>query len=93
MSTTGIKIGRFIGRTGAYALEGVVRIAEGSGRFGADVLTGVEEGYDEQRVKLLAQREAAKARRDALLAAGPSMIDLTAAAKLAKARPLARATP
>ena len=92
MSTTGIKLGRFIGRTGAYALEGVVRIAEGSGRFGADVLTGVEEGYEEQRVKLLAQRAAAAAKRDALLAAGPTPVTSTpASTKPAKAGTLARA--
>lgn len=67
--TVGVVIGRGIGRLGAYALEGAVRSAQGAGRFGADIVTGAETGYAEQREVLLTSRAKLALDREAKKAA------------------------
>lgn len=65
----GIKVGRAIGAGAALAVEGAVRGANGLGRFGADVVTGTEQGYAERSAQLRITRAAKDAARKAALAA------------------------
>lgn len=65
----GNKLGRAIGATGALLVEGSVRGASGLGRFGADVVAGAEEGYDEKRAALLITRAANEVKRKAAMEA------------------------
>jgi hypothetical protein len=78
----GIKLGRAIGTVGALTAHGVVAGFEGLGEFGGNVVTGIEEGYDEksaylalpvdQRRALKAEAQALKAQRAAPIGAAPS---------------------
>jgi hypothetical protein len=65
----GIKVGRAIGAGAALVVEGSVRGATGLGRFGNDVVTGAEQGYEERSAQLRITREAARVKREAQLAA------------------------
>ena len=44
-STIGRSIGAAIGKGAAYTAHGAIRAAQGTGRFGQDVLAGTTEGY------------------------------------------------
>lgn len=61
----GIKVGRFVGAAGAYAVEGAVRGAVGLGGFAQDVATGAELGYTEKHAELLVERAVKDAAREA----------------------------
>lgn len=57
-------IGSLIGKGAAYGVHGTVRLAVGTGRFGADVVAGATTGYVDKaeelravRMQLAAQRE------------------------------------
>lgn len=65
----GIKVGRFIGAAGAYAVEGAVRGATGLGGFAQEVAQGAEAGYVDKREALLIDRAERDAKREALKAA------------------------
>ena len=58
MATIGTVLGRGVGKLGALAVEGVVRGAQGAGRFGEDFIAGAEDGYTTKAAALLVTREA-----------------------------------
>lgn len=65
----GNKLGRGLGTLGALAVEGAVRGASAAGQFGADVVEGTQQGYEEKHAALQITRAQAKAQREAGLAA------------------------
>ncbi|MDM0116911.1 hypothetical protein QTI66_32815 [Variovorax sp. J22R133] len=63
-STIGGKLGVAIGKSAAYAAHGALRCAQGTGRFGQDLIEGTTDGYTakaaelaKHRAKLLAERQ------------------------------------
>jgi len=60
----GNKVGRALGTGAALVVEGSIRGAQSLGSFGADVVTGAEQGYLLKSVELKAHREAAIIARD-----------------------------
>lgn len=63
-NTIGATIGSLIGKSAAYGVHGALRVAVGTGRFGADVVGGATAGYVDKaeelravRMQLAAQRE------------------------------------
>lgn len=63
-NTIGATLGSFVGKTAAYGVHGALRVAVGTGRFGADVVGGAVAGYADKaeelravRMQLAAQRE------------------------------------
>ena len=61
----GNTLGRGIGKLGALTVEGAVRGASAAGQFGADVVEGAQQGYDEKHAALLISREQRKVEREA----------------------------
>ena len=49
-------IGSLIGKGAAYGVHGTVRLAVGTGRFGADVVAGASTGYTSKAAELAAAR-------------------------------------
>lgn len=86
-ASIGIKLGRGLGKVGALAVEGVFLTATSAGKFGADVVTGVETGYAEKREQLVERRIASAKKRSADLA------EALAAHKLAMEPAVEPATP
>ena len=72
-SSIGIKLGRGLGKIGALAVEGAFLTATSAGKFGADVVTGVETGYVETREQLVERRIASAKKRSEDLAAALAM--------------------
>ena len=64
----GIKLGRAIGTTAAYAGHLTVVAATKSGSFVQDVATGAQLGYDERSAELRLRRQAQREERDRMLA-------------------------
>lgn len=62
-STIGKTIGAAIGKSAAYTAHGAIRAAQGTGRFGQDVLAGATEGYTSKAAELAAARAAIAAER------------------------------
>lgn len=62
-STFGRSIGAAIGKGAAYTAHGAIRAAQGTGRFGQDVVLGATEGYAEKAAELAAVRAAIAAER------------------------------
>ena len=56
-STIGKTIGAAIGKSAAYTAHGAIRVAQGTGRFGQDVLAGAAEGYTEKLRALEVQHD------------------------------------
>ncbi len=56
-STIGRSIGAAIGKGAAYTAHGAIRAAQGTGRFGQDVIAGTTEGYTSKAAELSAARE------------------------------------
>ena len=73
----GIRVGRAIGAGAALAVEGGVRGVSGLGRFGADVVSGTEQGYTERSAQLRITRDAKTAARNAALAALASPVAMS----------------
>ena len=67
-STIGKTIGATIGKSAAYTTHGAIRVAQGTGRFGQDVLVGAAEGYVEKAAELAAVRMQIAAQRQAPVA-------------------------
>jgi len=67
-STIGKTIGSAIGKGAAYTAHGAIRAAQGTGRFGQDVLAGATEGYTEKAAELAQARLAIAAQRQAPIA-------------------------
>ena len=55
-STIGKTIGAAIGKGAAYTAHGAIRAAQGTGRFGQDVLAGTTEGYALKAQELSSRR-------------------------------------
>ena len=55
-NTVGATLGSLIGKSAAYGVHGVVRVAVGTGRFGADVVGGATAGYTSKAAELAAAR-------------------------------------
>lgn len=53
----GISVGRAIGKVAACAVDGAIVSVGMAGKFGADVVTGSQVGYEEQRVRNRARYE------------------------------------
>ena len=62
--SVGMKIGRALGQGAALAVEGCVRGAQASGRFGTEIVAGAEAGYADKRAELLASRALAAQKRE-----------------------------
>lgn len=62
-STIGRSIGAAIGKGAAYTAHGAIRAAQGTGRFGQDVIAGTTEGYASKAAELAAVRAAIAAER------------------------------
>lgn len=62
-STIGKTIGAAIGKGAAYTAHGAIRAAQGTGRFGQDLVTGAAEGYTTKSAELAAARAAIAAER------------------------------
>ena len=75
-NTVGATIGSLIGKSAAYGVHGVVRVAVGTGRFGADVVAGATVGYVDKAAELAA----ARARLAAARGNAPIAITVTTAA-------------
>lgn len=54
--TIGITIGKTIGASAAYAVEGAIRAGKYTGQFGKDVAAGTKDGYTTKREELAATR-------------------------------------
>lgn len=67
-STIGKTIGAAIGKGAAYTAHGAIRVAQGTGRFGQDVLAGATEGYTSKAAELAAVRMQIAAQRQAPVA-------------------------
>jgi hypothetical protein len=67
-STIGRSIGAAIGKGAAYTAHGAIRAAQGTGRFGQDVLAGTTEGYTSKAAELATRRLALAAQRQAPVA-------------------------
>ena len=68
-STIGKTIGAAIGKGAAYTAHGAIRAAQGTGRFGQDVIAGTTEGYTSKASELaLARQRIAAARGNAPVA-------------------------
>lgn len=79
-TTIGKTIGSALGKGAAYTAHGAIRAAQGTGRFGQDVLAGAAEGYTEKAAELSAQRLAIAAQRQAPVAIAVSKRRVTAKA-------------
>ena len=75
-NTIGATLGSFVGKSAAYGVHGVVRVAVGTGRFGADVVAGASAGYTSKAAELAA----ARARLAAARGNAPIAISVTATA-------------
>lgn len=62
-STIGKTLGAAIGKGAAYTAHGAIRAAQGTGRFGQDVVLGATEGYATKSAELAAARAAIAAER------------------------------
>ena len=62
-STFGKTFGAALGKGAAYTAHGAIRAAQGTGRFGQDVLAGATEGYTSKAAELSAARERIAASR------------------------------
>lgn len=62
-----MSVGSFIGKTGAYAGHAACVTVSATGRAGADLLAGVQDGYVTKSAELSERRAAARA---ALTASG-----------------------
>ena len=80
-NTVGATIGSLIGKSAAYGVHGVVRVAVGTGRFGADVVAGASTGYTSKAAELAA----ARARLAAARGNAPIAITVTASPAAATA--------
>ncbi len=67
-TTFGKTIGAAIGKTAAYTAHAAIRTAQGTGRFGQDVLAGTTEGYTSKASELAERRLALAAQRQAPVA-------------------------
>ena len=67
-STIGKPIGAALGQGAAYTARGAIRAAQGTGRFGQDVLAGATEGYTSKAAELAAVRMQIAAQRQAPVA-------------------------
>ena len=67
-STIGKTIGAALGKGAAYTAHGAIRAAQGTGRFGQDVLAGATEGYATKSAELAAVRMQIAAQRQAPVA-------------------------
>ena len=63
-NTIGATLGSFVGKTAAYGVHGALRVAVGTGRFGADVVAGAVVGYVDKAEELRAVRVALAAQRE-----------------------------
>ena len=79
-STFGRSIGAALGKGAAYTAHGAIRAAQGTGRFGQDVLAGATEGYTSKAAELAQRRLALAAQRQA-----PVAITVTSSRKRAAA--------
>lgn len=79
-STIGKTIGAAIGKGAAYTAHGAIRAAQGTGRFGQDVVLGASEGYTSKAAELAERRLAIAAQRQA-----PVAITVTSSRKRAAA--------
>ena len=73
-NTIGATIGSLVGKGAAYTVHGAVRVAVGTGRFGADVVAGASTGYTSKAAELAA----ARARLAAARGNAPIAITVTA---------------
>lgn len=80
-STIGKTIGAAIGKGAAYTAHGAIRAAQGTGRFGQDVMSGTTEGYTTKANELAARRLELAAARQA-----PVAITVSSSRKRATAR-------
>ncbi|MBS0453980.1 MAG: hypothetical protein JSS14_21980 [Proteobacteria bacterium] len=53
----GFTLGSALGKGAAYAGHAAIRTAQGTGRFGQDVLSGTTAGYAEKSAQLAAARQ------------------------------------
>lgn len=79
-STFGRSFGAALGKGAAYTAHGAIRAAQGTGRFGQDVLAGATEGYASKAAELAERRLAIAAQRQA-----PVAITVTSSRKRAAA--------
>ena len=63
-NTIGATLGSFVGKSAAYGVHGALRVAVGTGRFGADVVAGAVVGYADKAEELRAVRVALAAQRE-----------------------------
>ena len=75
-NTVGATLGSFVGKSAAYGVHGALRVAVGTGRFGADVVAGATTGYTSKAAELAA----ARARLAAARGNTPIAITVTATA-------------
>ena len=73
-NTIGATLGSFVGKSAAYGVHGALRVAVGTGRFGADVVGGATAGYTSKAAELAA----ARARLAAARGNAPIAISVTA---------------
>ena len=79
-STFGKTFGAALGKSAAYTVHSAVRAAQGTGRFGQDVVLGAAEGYTSKAAELAERRLAIAAQRQA-----PVAITVTSSRKRAAA--------
>lgn len=69
--TIGFTLGTALGAGAAYAAHGAIRAAQGTGRFGQDVLSGTTSGYQNKAAQLAAARQQILEQRQAPVSIKP----------------------
>lgn len=75
----GKSLGRGVGQTGAFIVQGAKNAATYTGQFGQDFASGVKEGYAERTAKLRDARAAVmKAREERVETPAPAAVTVNA---------------